>query len=203
MANPEFASSIQSGSTSYASRPDMVEIELGKQRCKRLDRRNGEHALLVCEIAAWQMQCHDFGIRITWKFSTDKVRNRLADAYPDTARNPNHCDEVLADPRTTLPHTLRKPERSCLLPAQKKLKIKLNRQKKFKVNLKKSQSQAENLRHHGEQPRQFGLGLAACLHEQVPEMDPRRVAGDGHVGRDLLYPGSRCETVRELCFPGR
>ncbi|MBX9593825.1 MAG: IS630 family transposase [Roseomonas sp.] len=70
----------------HASWLNMVEIEIGVLRGQCLDRRIGKHTLLVSEIAAWQKQRNASGARITWKFTTVKARNKLARAYPDTAK---------------------------------------------------------------------------------------------------------------------
>jgi hypothetical protein len=53
-----------------------------------LDRRIGECDRLIAEIAAWQRKRNASGARIDWKFTTDKARNKLARAYPDTAKEP-------------------------------------------------------------------------------------------------------------------
>jgi transposase len=70
----------------HASWLNMVEIEIGVLRGQCLDRRIGERALLVSEIAAWQQQRNASGARVKWKFTTQKARNKLARAYPDTVK---------------------------------------------------------------------------------------------------------------------
>jgi transposase len=70
----------------HASWLNMVEIEIGVLRAQCLDRRIGERALLVSEIAAWQEQRNASGARINWKFTTQTARDKLASAYPDTAK---------------------------------------------------------------------------------------------------------------------
>jgi transposase len=70
----------------HASWLNMVEIEIGVLRGQCLDRRIGERALLVSEIAAWQEQRTASGARINWKFTTKTARDKLARAYPDTAK---------------------------------------------------------------------------------------------------------------------
>jgi transposase len=70
----------------HASWLNMVEIEIGVLRGQCLDRRIGERALLVSEIAAWQEQRNASGARINWKFTTQTARDKLARAYPDTAK---------------------------------------------------------------------------------------------------------------------
>jgi len=67
----------------HASWLNMVEIEIGVLRGQCLDRRIGEREVLVAEIEAWQRQRNASGARITWKFTTEKARNKLASAYPD------------------------------------------------------------------------------------------------------------------------
>jgi hypothetical protein len=51
-----------------------------------LDRRIGERSRLVSEIAAWQQQRNASGARIDWKFTTQRARQKLSRAYPDTAK---------------------------------------------------------------------------------------------------------------------
>jgi len=69
----------------HASWLNMVEIEIGVLRGQCLDRRIGERDRLIGEIAAWQKQRNASGARINWKFTTQKARDKLARAYPDTA----------------------------------------------------------------------------------------------------------------------
>jgi transposase len=70
----------------HASWLNMVEIEIGVLRGQCLDRRIGDRALLISEIAAWQKQRNTSGARVHWKFTTAKARHKLASAYPDTAK---------------------------------------------------------------------------------------------------------------------
>jgi hypothetical protein len=60
--------------------------EIGVLRGQCLDRRIGERDRLVSEIAAWQKQRNASGARIECKFNTHKARQKLARAYPDTAK---------------------------------------------------------------------------------------------------------------------
>ena len=64
----------------------MVEIEIGVLRGQCLDRRIGERNVLVSEIKAWEQQRNSSGARVKWKFTTQKARDKLARAYPDTAK---------------------------------------------------------------------------------------------------------------------
>jgi hypothetical protein len=64
----------------------MVEIEIGVLRCQCLDRRIGEWKWLVSEIKAWENQRNAARARIKWQFTTEKARDKLARAYPDTAK---------------------------------------------------------------------------------------------------------------------
>ena len=64
----------------------MVEIEIGVLRGQCLDRRIGDRAVLNTEMAAWQRQRNASGARIKWKFTTQKARQKLARAYPNTAK---------------------------------------------------------------------------------------------------------------------
>jgi transposase len=68
----------------HASWLNMVEIEIGVLRGQCLDRRIGERETLIAEIGAWQRQRNASGDRIKWKFTTQKARDKLARAYPDT-----------------------------------------------------------------------------------------------------------------------
>ncbi len=68
----------------HASWLNMVEIEIGVLRGQCLDRRIGERDVLNAEIEAWQRQRNASGARIQWKFTTQKARDKLARAYPDT-----------------------------------------------------------------------------------------------------------------------
>jgi hypothetical protein len=49
-----------------------------------LDRRIGERDVLEAEIKEWQHQRNASGARIQWKFTTQKARDKLARAYPNT-----------------------------------------------------------------------------------------------------------------------
>ena len=62
---------------------NMVEIEIGVLKSQCLDRRIKSRHRLVTEINAWQAQRNQGGARITWMFSTDKARTKMARAYPD------------------------------------------------------------------------------------------------------------------------
>ena len=68
----------------HASWLNMVEIEIGVLRGQCLDRRIGEREVLNTEIEAWQRQRNASAARIDWKFTTEKARDKLARAYPDT-----------------------------------------------------------------------------------------------------------------------
>ena len=70
----------------HASWLNMVEIEIGVLRGQCLDRRIGECEILIAEIEAWQRQRNTSGDRIKWKFTTQKARDKLARAYPDTTK---------------------------------------------------------------------------------------------------------------------
>jgi transposase len=70
----------------HASWLNMVEIEIGVLRCQCLDRRIGEWKWLVSEIKAWENQRNAARARIKWQFTTEKARDKLARAYPDTAK---------------------------------------------------------------------------------------------------------------------
>jgi transposase len=70
----------------HASWLNMVEIEIGVLRGQCLDRRIAERERLIAEIAAWQKLRNESGARIKWKFTTEKARDKLARAYPNTAK---------------------------------------------------------------------------------------------------------------------
>lgn len=70
----------------HASWLNMVEIEIGVLRGQCLDRRIGERDTLVSEIDAWQRLRNASGARVKWKFTTQKARDKLARAYPDTTK---------------------------------------------------------------------------------------------------------------------
>jgi len=70
----------------HASWLNMVEIEIGVLRGQCLDRRIGDRETLIGEIDAWQRQRNASGARIKWKFTTQKARDKLARAYPGTAK---------------------------------------------------------------------------------------------------------------------
>src|ERR1017187_5842803 len=67
----------------HASWLDMVEIEIGVLRGQCLDRRIGERETLVAQIKAWERNRNASGARINWRFTTQKARTKLAQAYPD------------------------------------------------------------------------------------------------------------------------
>ena len=64
----------------------MVEIEIGVLRGQCLDRRISAREVLVAEIEAWERQRNSSGARVNWKFTTQKARDKLACAYPNTAK---------------------------------------------------------------------------------------------------------------------
>jgi hypothetical protein len=66
----------------HASWLNMVEIEIGVLRGQCLDRRIGERDRLRTEIAAWEQQRNAAGSRVTWMFTTERARAKMALAYP-------------------------------------------------------------------------------------------------------------------------
>jgi hypothetical protein len=70
----------------HASCLNMVEIEIGVLRGQCLDRRIGDRATLITEVAAWQRQRNASGARIKWKFTPERARSKLARVYPETAK---------------------------------------------------------------------------------------------------------------------
>src|SRR5580693_8717889 len=70
----------------HASWLNMVEIEIGVLRGQCLDRRIGERERLVAEIGAWEKQRNESAARITWMFTTERARLKLAKAYPEATK---------------------------------------------------------------------------------------------------------------------
>lgn len=66
----------------HASWLNMVEIEIGVLRRQCLDRRIGDRAQLVAEIAAWERERNASGARIRWMFTAAKAREKMGRAYP-------------------------------------------------------------------------------------------------------------------------
>lgn len=66
----------------HASWLNMVEIEIGVLRRQCLDRRIGDRARLVAEIAAWERERNASGARIRWMFTAPKAREKMRRAYP-------------------------------------------------------------------------------------------------------------------------
>ena len=66
----------------HASWLNMVEIEIGVLRRQCLDRRIGDRARLVAEIAAWEQERNQSGARIRWMFTAAKAREKMGRAYP-------------------------------------------------------------------------------------------------------------------------
>jgi len=70
----------------HASWLNMVEIEIGVLRNQCLDRRIADRTTLERQIAAWEKQRNNEEARITWMFTTERARAKLARAYPMTAQ---------------------------------------------------------------------------------------------------------------------
>ena len=70
----------------HASWLNMVEIEIGVLRGQCLDRRIGDRNQLVSEIAAWERQRNATAARVKWMFTTERARNKLANAYPNSVK---------------------------------------------------------------------------------------------------------------------
>jgi transposase len=70
----------------HASWLNMVEIEIGVLRGQCLNRRIGERDRLVSEIAAWELQRNAAGSGITWMFTAERARAKMARAYPNPAK---------------------------------------------------------------------------------------------------------------------
>ena len=70
----------------HASWLNMVEIEIGVLRSQCLDRRIGDRKTLEAEIDAWERHRNADRARITWMFTTERARTKLARAYPHTTK---------------------------------------------------------------------------------------------------------------------
>jgi transposase len=70
----------------HASWLNMVEIEIGVLRGQCLDRRIGDRNQLVSEIDAWERQRNATAAPVKWMFTTERARNKLAHAYPNSAK---------------------------------------------------------------------------------------------------------------------
>jgi transposase len=66
----------------HASWLNMVEIEIGVMVGQCLDRRIGDKATLVSEVAAWERRRNTQRAGITWLFTVDRAREKLGRAYP-------------------------------------------------------------------------------------------------------------------------
>ena len=66
----------------HASWPNMVEIGVLQRQC--LSRRIPDRDTLEAETAAWEQQRNRSQARISWMFTTEKAREKLAKAYPKT-----------------------------------------------------------------------------------------------------------------------
>jgi len=73
---------------------NIVEIEVGVLRNQCLDRRIADRTTLERQIAAWEKQRNNEDACITWMFTTERARAKLARAYPVT-RSRNHSAEPL------------------------------------------------------------------------------------------------------------
>jgi len=66
----------------HASWLNMVEIEIGVLASQCLDRRIESYTRLVAETSAWEKQRNTARARVTWSFTTEKARAKMARAYP-------------------------------------------------------------------------------------------------------------------------
>ena len=66
----------------HASWLNMVEIEIGVLKGQCLCRRIADRATLATEITSWQQARNRSGARITWLFTVDRARRKMARAYP-------------------------------------------------------------------------------------------------------------------------
>jgi transposase len=70
----------------HASWLNMVEIEIGVMVSQCLDRRIGDKATLIAEIAAWERRRNAERARIRWMFTVERAREKMGRAYPRPAR---------------------------------------------------------------------------------------------------------------------
>jgi hypothetical protein len=61
---------------------NMAEIEFSALRRQCLDRRIADQQTLRTEIAAWEAQRNESGIKVNWRFTTADARIRLKRLYP-------------------------------------------------------------------------------------------------------------------------
>lgn len=65
-----------------ASWLNMVEIEIGVLKGQCLSRPIGDRATLESEIKHWQRARNEGGARITWLFTVERARRKMARTYP-------------------------------------------------------------------------------------------------------------------------
>lgn len=90
--------------SSEAEIAEQLEVSLHAQARQLVEhggdrnRQIGERERLVSEVAAWRRQRNASRARIKWMFTTERARNKLARAYPDTAKEEllHGLDAVLA-----------------------------------------------------------------------------------------------------------
>lgn len=66
----------------HASWLNMVEIEIGVLKGQCLSRRIADRVTLEAEIKSWQRARNQSGARITWLFTVERARRKMARAYP-------------------------------------------------------------------------------------------------------------------------
>ncbi len=69
----------------HASWLNMVEIEIGVLKDQCLDRRIGDRLKLESEVQAWEVQRNRAKAQIRWRFTPEKARAKMAQAYPAPA----------------------------------------------------------------------------------------------------------------------
>lgn len=70
----------------HASWLNMVEIEIGVMVSQCLDRRISTKEKLSAELKAWERRRNRQKARITWMFTVDRAREKLARAYPSIVK---------------------------------------------------------------------------------------------------------------------
>lgn len=65
---------------------NMAEIEFSVLSRQCLDRRIGEKATLVTEIAAWEKERNEQWVKMEWRFTTEDARIKLKKLYPSISK---------------------------------------------------------------------------------------------------------------------
>lgn len=79
---------------------NLAEVEWSVLRRRCLNRRIGDEATLIREIAAWVADRNAAGVRYQWRFTPEDARRALPHAYPDVAVTgvPAPADHAVGEP---------------------------------------------------------------------------------------------------------